>query len=84
VGAERAAVTVETLIAEAEEARNKAMGERSGASAAVAAITAKAKLAGLWREKVAQTDPSGEKPPRYIISDHPLTEEEWVRERCGE
>jgi phage terminase small subunit len=79
-----AAVTVETLIAEAEEARSKAMGEKSGASAAVAAITAKAKLAGLWREKVAQTDPSGEKPPRYIISDRPMTEEEWIRERCGE
>jgi phage terminase small subunit len=84
VGAARAAVTVETLIAEAEEARSKAMGEKSGASAAVAAITAKAKLAGLWREKVAQTDPSGEKAPRYIISDHPVTEEEWIRERCGE
>jgi phage terminase small subunit len=84
VGAERAAVTVETLIAEAEEARSKAMGEKSGASAAVAAITAKAKLAGLWREKVAQTDPSGEKPPRYVISDHPMTEEDWIRERCGE
>jgi hypothetical protein len=83
VGAERAAVTVETLIAEAEEARSKAMGEKSGASAAVAAITAKAKLAGLWREKVAQTDPSGEKPPRYIISERPMTEEEWIRERCG-
>jgi phage terminase small subunit len=83
-GAERAGVTVETLIAEAEEARSKAIGEKSGASAAVAAITAKAKLAGLWREKVAQTDPSGEKPPRCIISDHPMTEEEWMRERCGE
>ena len=35
------------------------MGEKGGANAAVAAITAKAKLAGLWREKVAQTDPSG-------------------------
>jgi hypothetical protein len=53
-------------------------------SAAVAAITAKAKLAGLWREKVAQTDPSGEKAPRYIISERPMTEEEWIRERCGE
>ena len=38
---------------------------------------------GLWREKVAQTDPSGEKPPHYIISDRPMTEEEWIRERCG-
>jgi phage terminase small subunit len=82
VGAERAAVTVETLIAEAEEARSKAMGEKGGAAAAVAAITAKAKLAGLWRDKVAVTDPSGEGAPRYIISDHPMTEEEWARERC--
>jgi phage terminase small subunit len=84
VGAERAAVTVETLIAEAEKARSKAMGEKGGAAAAVAAITAKAKLAGLWRDKVAVTDPSGERAPRYIISDHPMTEEEWARERCGE
>ena len=70
-------------MAEAEEARSKAMGEKGGAAAAVAAITAKAKLAGLWREKVAQTDPSGEKAPHYIISDRPMTEEEWIRERCG-
>ena len=81
VGAERAAVTVETLIAEAESARSKAMGEKGGAAAA---ITAKAKLAGLWREKVAQTDPSGENAPRYIISDRPMTEEEWIRERSAE
>jgi hypothetical protein len=84
VGAERAAITVETLMAEAEEARSKAMGEKGGAAAAVAAITAKAKLAGLWREKVAQTDPSGENAPRYIISDHVMSEEDWIRERCGE
>jgi phage terminase small subunit len=82
VGAERAAVTVETLIAEAEEARSKAMGDKGGAAAAVAAITVKAKLAGLWRDKVAVTDPSGERAPRYIISDHPMTVEEWERERC--
>ena len=82
VGAERAAVTVEALIAEAEQARKKAMADKGGAAAAVAAITAKAKLAGLWREKVAVTDPSGEKAPRYLISDHPMTEEEWERERC--
>jgi phage terminase small subunit len=46
LGAERAAITVETLIAEAEAARSKAMSEKGGAAAAVAAITAKAKLAG--------------------------------------
>jgi hypothetical protein len=84
LGAERAAITVEALTAEAESARSKAMGEKGGAAAAVAAITAKAKLAGLWREKVAQTDPSGENAPRYIISDRPMTEEEWIRERCGD
>src|SRR5580693_3160564 len=60
LGAKLAAITIETLIAEAEAARSKAMRERGGANAAVAAITAKAKLAGLWREKVAQTDPFGE------------------------
>jgi hypothetical protein len=81
VGAERAAVTVETLITEAEEARSKA-ADKGGAAAAVAAITVKAKLAGLWRDKVAVTDPSGERAPRYLISDHPMTEEEWKRERC--
>ena len=83
LGAELAAITVETLIAEAESARSKAMSEKGGANAAVAAIVAKAKLAGLWREKVAQTDPSGENAPRYILSERPLTEEEWIRERCG-
>jgi hypothetical protein len=84
VGAERAAITVETLIAEAEAARSKAMSEKGGANAAVAAITVKAKLAGLWLDKTALTDPSGENAPRYIISDRPMTEEEWIRERCGE
>jgi hypothetical protein len=84
LGAERAAITVETLIAKAESARSKAMGEKRGAAAAIAAITTKAKLAGLWREKVAQTDPSGEHAPRYIISERPMTEEEWIRERCSE
>jgi phage terminase small subunit len=54
VGAERAAVTVQSLIDEAEDARIKAMESPNGAAAAVSAITAKAKLAGLWREKVDQ------------------------------
>jgi phage terminase small subunit len=82
MGAELAAITVETLIAEAEQARSKAMGDKGGTAAAVAAITVKAKLAGLWRDKVAVTDPSGERAPRYLISDHPMTVEEWERERC--
>jgi phage terminase small subunit len=54
IGAERAAVTVQSLIDEAEQARIKAMESPNGAAAAVSAITAKAKLAGLWQEKVDQ------------------------------
>ena len=47
LGAERAAITVETLIAEAEAARSKAMGEKGSANAAVAAVTAKK-----WRRPI--------------------------------
>jgi hypothetical protein len=54
--AERAAVTIQSLIDEAEQARIKAMESQNGAAAAVSAITAKAKLAGLWREKPEQTN----------------------------
>jgi hypothetical protein len=52
--AANAKVTIESLIAEAEAARTKAMSEKGGAAAAVSALTAKAKLAGMWREKVDQ------------------------------
>ena len=45
---------IESLIAEAEAARVKAMAEKGGAAAAVSALTAKAKLAGMWRDKVDQ------------------------------
>jgi hypothetical protein len=48
------APAVQSLIEEAEHARIKAMESPNGAAAAVSAITAKAKLAGLWREKVDQ------------------------------
>jgi hypothetical protein len=49
-----AKVTIESLIQEVEAARQKAMSEKDGAAAAVSALTAKAKLAGMWREKVEQ------------------------------
>ena len=52
--AANAQVSIESLIAEAEAARAKAMSEKGGAAAAVSALTAKAKLAGMWREKVDQ------------------------------
>ena len=50
-----AQVTLESLIADAEAARAKAMAEKGGASAAVSALIAKAKLSGLWRDKPEQT-----------------------------
>jgi phage terminase small subunit len=50
-----AQVTLEGLIADAEAARAKAMAEKGGASAAVSAVIAKAKLSGMWREKPEQT-----------------------------
>jgi hypothetical protein len=77
IGAALASVSAGSLIVEAEHARIKAMCEKSGAAAAVSAITCKAKLAGLWRDKVALTDPSGEHAPHYIISERPMTEAEW-------
>jgi hypothetical protein len=52
--AAKAQVTLESLMAEAEAARAKAMEEKGGAAAAVSALIAKAKLAGMWREKVDQ------------------------------
>lgn len=54
-GAERAAVTIESLILEAEQARDLAM-RIDQPSAAVSALTAKAKLAGLWIEKSERTN----------------------------
>ncbi|MGC2075969.1 MAG: hypothetical protein WA728_08060 [Xanthobacteraceae bacterium] len=66
-------VTIESLIAEAEAARAKAMSEKGGAAAAVSALTAKAKLAGMWREKVDQHNtgsPVYERIERVIV-EHP-------------
>jgi hypothetical protein len=67
-------VTIESLIAEAEAARMKAMSEKGGAAAAVTALTAKAKLAGMWREKVDQHNtgsPVYERIERVIVERAP-------------
>ena len=67
-------VTIESLIAEAEAARAKAMSEKGGAAAAVSALTAKAKLAGMWREKVDQHNtgnPVYERIERVIVGRAP-------------
>ena len=69
-----AKVTIESLIAEAEAARAKAMSEKGGSAAAVSALTAKAKLAGMWREKVDQHNtgsPVYERIERVIVERPP-------------
>lgn len=38
---------------------------------------------GLMRDKVALTDPSGEKPATYLISEKPMSAEDWERERAS-
>jgi hypothetical protein len=67
-------VTIESLIAEAEAARAKAMSEKGGSAAAVSALTAKAKLAGMWREKLDQHNtgsPVYERIERIIVERAP-------------
>ncbi len=52
----------------------KAMSEKGGAAAAVTALTAKAKLAGMWREKVDQHNtgnPVFERIERIIVERQP-------------
>jgi hypothetical protein len=75
--AANAKVTYESLIAEAEAARVKAMAEKGGAAAAVSATTVKAKLAGMWRDKVDQHNtgtPAYERIERVIVERAPVEE----------
>jgi hypothetical protein len=49
-------------------------------SAAVSALTAKAKLAGFWDDRVDNKN----RNVIYAISDRELTEEEWDEKYCRE
>jgi phage terminase small subunit len=60
-GAEAAEVTIESLIREAEAVRVLSMNDHQS-SAAISAVVAKAKLAGLWIEKSERTN-------RYVDPD---------------
>jgi hypothetical protein len=76
-------VTVERLVNNAEEARLLSMSLEEP-SAANQCIMTMAKLTGLWRDKVALTDPSGTRPASvYVISDKPMSEAEWEATRAG-
>jgi phage terminase small subunit len=66
-------VTVETLIKEAAEIQQ--LATKAGQhSAAIAALIAKAKLAGRWVERSEQRNTN----VNYAISDEPASKEEWV------
>jgi hypothetical protein len=69
--AEKHEITVESMIDEFNEIVGKASAKEQY-SAAVAALTAKAKLAGLWVDRAENINGN------YAISDKPLTEQEWV------
>ena len=72
--AETENITVEKLVQEAAAIQRDA--QRAGNhSAAVAALTAKAKIAGLWVEKTENTN------LHYALSDQLPTEEQWEAER---
>ena len=72
-GAERTVVTLESLIREADEIQRAALANMKY-SAAVLALTTKAKLAGLWVERSV----NGNTNAVYAISDEPMPIEEWV------
>ena len=72
-GAERAVVTLQSLIAEAGDIQAKALA-KSNYSAAISALTVKAKLSGHWVDR-------GENKTTNVIntiSSKPLTVEEWA------
>jgi hypothetical protein len=69
--AEKHEITVESMIDEFNEIVGKASAKEQY-SAAVAALTAKAKLAGLWVDRAENLNGN------YAISDKPLSEQEWA------
>jgi hypothetical protein len=78
-GAERTVVTLESLIREADEIQRAASANMKY-SAAVLALTAKAKLAGLWAERSV----NGNTNAVYAIRDKPMTMEEWALKYTGQ
>lgn len=72
-------VTLESLIQEAGEIQRLA-SEAAQYSAATSALTAKAKLAGLWIERGENTNQN----VNYVMSDQPMTDEEWAVDRVTE
>ena len=72
-------IMVESLINEAADIQERAT-KAGQFSAAIAALIAKAKLAGRWVDRTEQRNAN----VNYVVSDQPMTEEEWVAERVTE
>jgi ribosomal protein L24 len=70
-------ITIESLIKEAADIQKRAT-KAGQHSAAIAALIAKAKLAGRWMDRTEQRNTN----VNYVVSDQPMTEEEWVA-KCG-
>ena len=79
VAAGEASVTIETLIREAADIQQKATDGRQY-SAAIAALIAKAKLAGRWVERTEQNNTN----VNCAVSDQPMSEQEWVEKHVTE
>ena len=75
--AESTDVTVAALMVECANIQRQAM-QRNQLSAAVAALTAKAKIAGLWVERTESENVN----LNYVISDSLPTEQQWEEERA--
>ena len=76
--AAQAAVTLQGLIEEAADIQTKAMADGKY-SAAVAALTVKAKLAGFWVDKAENKANN----VVYHIADKPMTMDEWDAKWCS-
>src|ERR1700722_19522661 len=72
-------ITIEGLISEAANIQRLAT-EAGQHSAAIAALIAKAKLAGRWIERSEQKNSN----VNYVMSDQPMTDEEWAADRVTE
>jgi len=72
-------VTLNGLIEKLGQTYTKATADKQHA-AAVSAVIAQAKLAGIWIEQ----SESRKLGVTYIISDRPKTPEEWAARFCGE
>lgn len=72
-------VTLQSLIEEATEIQARAIDDEQY-SAAVAALTAKAKLAGLWIERGEHANTN----VNYAVGEQPITDEEWTEKHVTE